>query len=303
MSQPKTAKIPGKTVKEYESRKMSNFFSNRVVPFYDGQVVGFDYYLEPSFFVRFINVMEYDHRTNKLPLLDILGLDPQRTSYELYKEMIDSIVNRQRIVDGFRSSKESICLTTAQQQAFDEVVTSGRWMAEKVELYLWNERRNFAIQVQPADLDDKSYELFLDIAVENRIGYYINYKEDIDVFKEARFDFEVKLGELEMDPNFTRRQMKIKLFKRQYNMQVPIPIEHVRKKFGVATVVLIASLVVGAIGHGVMMAAPGVLGKVAGATLKAVGALGALLGRKGYKTLIDDFEDRPVILQSADNML
>lgn len=307
MGRLKTASYSSTKQKEhqrsYEARSIGTIYPNRVIPYFDGERVGFDYYLEPTFFVRFLDVVEIEHSRNELPILSIMGLDPARATQEHFEEMVDNVVNRQRIVEGFQSAKNSICFTTEQQEAFGEVVTRERFMAKKIQLFVWKQTRDLAVEVQPPDLDDRAYELFLDLAQDCRIGYFLDYKNDIDIVKAARFDFEVKLGELEMDPNFVRRQMKIKLFKRQYNMQVPIPIEHVRKKFGVATAVLIVSLVVGAVGHSIMMAAPGVLGKVAGATLKAAGAMGALLGRKGYKTLIEDFEDRPVILQTADDML
>lgn len=289
--------------KDFVSKRISRLAASQILPYYDGKTVGFDYYLQDNFFVRFLHVHERGNENMKFPLLDALGL-PAQASYAEYEERVLQTTNRQRIKESFRKAGGSVCLNLEQRERFESLLADGRYAAEIVEVHAVKPNSGTSLKISPVDLEDDPYERWLDFVQEQEIGFYISYQDELEVFKETRLEFERKIGELEMDEHFLNRRMKIRLFKRQFQMDVPIPRQHVWKKIIVTSTVTIASLVIAGVGHSMLYKAGATLGmKVAGATMKALGAFGAIAGRTGYWTLVRDFEDRPIILQDGDSML
>lgn len=294
---------PSKKFKHFTSKRIARLAGSQIMPYYDGTIVGIDYYLKADFFVRFTGVHDKGDERIQFPLLAALGLG-EGASFAKYQELVLDTTNRERIIDSFTKAGGSVCLNSEQRMSFEDLFSDGRFAAEKVELYGVRPNSGKESLISPVDLDDDSYEMWLDFASEQSIGYFVSYQDDLDAFKEARLDFDIKIGSLEMDENFLNRRMKIKLFKKQFNLDVPIPRQHIQKKIAVTTVVTAVSLFVGAIGHMMLHSPVGGIGmKVGGALLKAAGSFGAILGRSGFWTLIRDFEDRPVVLFDGDRML
>lgn len=289
--------------KPFTSKRMTRLAGSQIMPYYDGTVVGIDYYLKADLFIRFTGVHDKSDERIQFPLLSALGIG-EGASFAKYQELVLDTTNRERIVDSFRKAGGSVCLNSEQRQTFEDLFADGRFAAEKVELYGVRPNSGKELLASPVDLDNETYEMWLDFASEQSIGYFVSYQDDLDAFKEARFDFNRKISDLEMDENFLNRRMRIKLFKKQFNFDVAIPRQHIQKKVAIATVVTVASLFVGAIGHMMLHNPLGGIGmKVGGAVLKAAGSFGAIFGRSGFWTLVRDFEDRPVVLFDGDRML